>query len=81
MEGVSSNEINKIDVYYIPYHSVFHNEKIRVVFNAATLAHNDLSLNSVFHIDQELQQDIASLKIGGVRVYLKWLSSFKNYFM
>ena len=36
IELVPSDEIEKNDVYYIAYNPVFHNEKIRIVFNAST---------------------------------------------
>ena len=35
IELVPSDEIEKNDVYYIAYNPVFHNEKIRVMFNAS----------------------------------------------
>ena len=52
-------------VYYIPHHAVFHNGKIRVVFNASMPAYNSRPLNSCIHMGAKLQQDI-------VKVLCRW---------
>ena len=65
MELVPPEEIDRDDVYYIPHHAVFHNENIRVVFNASMPSYNGQSLNDTLHSGPKLQQDI-------VLVLIKW---------
>ena len=72
MELIPQDEIEKADVYYIPHHAVFHNNKIRVIFNASIPAFNGLSLNATLLTGPKLQQDI-------VLVLIKW-RTFKVVF-
>lgn len=72
MELVPPEEVDKANVYYIPHHAVFHNGKIRVVFNASMPAFNGLSLNATLHTGPKLQQDI-------VLILIKW-RTFKVVF-
>ena len=65
MELVPDEELNKQDVYYIPHHAVFHNGKIRVVFNASMPSSNGLSLNASLYTGRKLQTDI-------VLVLIRW---------
>ena len=55
MELISSQEIERNSVYYIPHHAVFHNSKIKVVFNASMPAYNGKSLYSCMHTGVKLQ--------------------------
>ena len=65
MELIPPDELDQADVYYIPLHAVFHNNKIRVVFNASMPVFNGLSLNVTLYTGPKLQQDI-------VLVSIKW---------
>ena len=64
-ESIPNQELEENTVYYIPHHAVFHNYKIRVVFNASMRVYNGRSLNYCIYIDAKLQQDI-------VKVLCRW---------
>ena len=64
-ESIPNQELEESTVFYIPHHAVFHNNKIRVVFNASMRAYNGRSLNYCIHIGAKLQQDI-------VKVLCRW---------
>ena len=72
MKLVPPEKINRDDVYYIPHHALFHNEKIQVVFDASKPSYNGQSLNHTLHSGSKLQQDI-------VLVLIKW-QCFKYVF-
>ena len=61
MELVPMEKIDKSDVYYLPHSAVFHNNKIRIVFNASMKSYNGLALNDTLYVGQKLQQDIISV--------------------
>lgn len=62
MERVPDHEVNKQNVYYIPHHAVFKDDKIRVVFDASAKSANHKSLNDNLLIGiTNLQQDILSI--------------------
>ena len=63
MELVPKNEIDKQEVYYVHHYAVFHNDKIRVVFNVSMASSNGLSLIASLHTGPKLQQDMVLVSI------------------
>ncbi|XP_065203500.1 uncharacterized protein LOC135833661 [Planococcus citri] len=47
------------EVYYLPHHAVYHNGKIRVVFNASAPSSNGLSLNDLLYVGPTIQAKLA----------------------